>query len=389
MGPARPRNAHTMMVPLSKTEKVTFWRILARHVRPRASVSWSFPRSSEKSTTSAVSIATGVPAAPMAMPMSAAARAGASFTPSPTMPRVGLQGPHVAREGPSGWYRRWPHTRSARRSPKWASLSAGASPAKTFARPSPTAAATRRAAPSLSPVSMVARTPALRRPATSSGAPRRTESATASAPNSRRRAPTHTTVCPLRSQAAALVPSGPSRGHPTSPASFRLPTRRAWPSTEAATPRPSRVSYSSTSSLGATPRAAASASTAAASGWEDCASTLASQNSNSASVRPGVTATSRTLYRPSVSVPVLSRASEPSRPSASRYCPPLISTPLLAAAARPLTTVAGVERTSAHGHPSTSSTQASLSHSSRSAAPPARLVGMMAISAAATMTTGV
>jgi hypothetical protein len=54
--------------------------------RPSRIVSAIFPRSSCISAMSAVSMAASVPAAPIAMPMLAVAIAGASFTPSPTMP---------------------------------------------------------------------------------------------------------------------------------------------------------------------------------------------------------------------------------------------------------------------------------------------------------------
>ena len=57
-----------------------------------------------------------------------------------------------------------------------------------------------------------------------------------------------------------------------------------------------------------------------------------------------------------VSVPVLSKARARSRPISSRYSPPRINTPPRAAAARPLTTATGVAITSAHGQAMTSTT---------------------------------
>ena len=61
---------------------------------------------------------------------------------------------------------------------------------------------------------------------------------------------------------------------------------------------------------------------------------------------------------PSVMVPVLSIAMRVSLRASSRYTPPLIRMPRRAAAARPLTTVTGVEITSAQGQAMTSSTSA-------------------------------
>ena len=64
--------------------------------------------------------------------------------------------------------------------------------------------------------------------------------------------------------------------------------------------------------------------------------------------------TSVTPNLPSVSVPVLSKASAFSPPMFSRCTPPLISTPLRAAWAMPANTAAGVPNASAHGEAATS-----------------------------------
>ncbi len=64
------------------------------------------------------------------------------------------------------------------------------------------------------------------------------------------------------------------------------------------------------------------------------------------------------LGLPSVTVPVLSRATTLILRASSRYTPPLIRMPRRAAADRPLTTVTGVEMTRAQGQPITSSTSA-------------------------------
>jgi hypothetical protein len=59
-----------------------------------------------------------------------------------------------------------------------------------------------------------------------------------------------------------------------------------------------------------------------------------------------------------VSVPVLSKATARTLLSASRNAPPLISTPLRAAALMALTTLTGVLITSAQGQATTSSARA-------------------------------
>ena len=68
--------------------------------------------------------------------------------------------------------------------------------------------------------------------------------------------------------------------------------------------------------------------------------------------------TSTTRSSPFVSVPVLSNATQRTPASRSRCAPPLISTPLRAAAASADTTETGVEITSAHGQEMTRSTSA-------------------------------
>ena len=59
-----------------------------------------------------------------------------------------------------------------------------------------------------------------------------------------------------------------------------------------------------------------------------------------------------------VKVPVLSTAMALIRYPVSRNCPPFTKMPRRAAAVRPLTTVTGVEMTSAHGQAMTSITRA-------------------------------
>ncbi len=57
--------------------------MLAKTVRPSSMAATMLAKLSSSSTMSAASRATSVPVRPMAMPMSALRRAGASFTPSP------------------------------------------------------------------------------------------------------------------------------------------------------------------------------------------------------------------------------------------------------------------------------------------------------------------
>ncbi len=66
----------------------TFTRMVCTVARPRRTANGSLDKSSDISATSAVSSATSVPAAPMAMPTSAVASAGASLMPSPTIATV-------------------------------------------------------------------------------------------------------------------------------------------------------------------------------------------------------------------------------------------------------------------------------------------------------------
>ncbi len=81
--PARVRARNTALMPRAR---VMFWTRIAWVVRDSRTNCGNLRRSSSISATPAVSMAVSVPAAPMAKPMSARARAGASLIPSPTMP---------------------------------------------------------------------------------------------------------------------------------------------------------------------------------------------------------------------------------------------------------------------------------------------------------------
>ena len=100
--------------------------------RPISTASATLAMSSATSTTSADSLAAVEPRAPMAMPTSAAARTGASLTPSPTM--ITGRGSIAATAF---------------------TLSSGSSPARTSVMPRPSATAA--AVPWPSPVSMTVR----------------------------------------------------------------------------------------------------------------------------------------------------------------------------------------------------------------------------------------
>ena len=71
---------------------------------------------------------------------------------------------------------------------------------------------------------------------------------------------------------------------------------------------------------------------------------------------PAVAMTSFTRGSPRVSVPVLSNATTRTSASRSRWAPPLMSTPFLAAAESAATIETGVEITSAQGQAMTRST---------------------------------
>ena len=107
---------------------------------------------------------------------------------------------------------------------------------------------------------------------------------------------------------------------------------------------------------GLTPWAAAWARMAWAMGWLLRASSAATRASSSASLWPFSGTTVSTASLPSVTVPVLSKATTFSRAGLSRCSPPLTRTPARAAAAMAATTVTGVEITRAQGQAMTSST---------------------------------
>ena len=80
-----PSGASTTNSALTASEAMTFWRITRAACRAPRSATGSRERSSDISATSADCRAASVPAAPMAIPTGAAASAGASLMPSPTI----------------------------------------------------------------------------------------------------------------------------------------------------------------------------------------------------------------------------------------------------------------------------------------------------------------
>ena len=122
-------------------------------------------------------------------------------------------------------------------------------------------------------------------------------------------------------------------------------------------------------------------------GCSDRDSTAAAYRSTSASVRSPIDVTPVTDSVPVVTVPVLSKATTRTSARRSRKAPPLISTPLRAAADNAATIETGVEITSAQGHEMTSSTSDRYSQVDASA--PAASGGTIATTAARAITDGV
>ncbi len=84
-GRRSPKNTRVTSASITPEAMATFWITTDRARRARRTAKGSAVRSSDMSTTSALSIAASLPAPPIAMPTVARASAGASLTPSPTM----------------------------------------------------------------------------------------------------------------------------------------------------------------------------------------------------------------------------------------------------------------------------------------------------------------
>mmetsp|Transcript_16482 Transcript_16482/g.49215 ORF Transcript_16482/g.49215 Transcript_16482/m.49215 type:complete len:219 (-) Transcript_16482:1574-2230(-) len=209
--------------PLKTSEKNRFARMREKVARPSSNARATSPSRSLTSTTSAASIAICAPA-PTATPRSAAASAGPSFTPSPTMATV---------------------RPSALRAWIFAAFSPGCTRART--RSTPTAAATERAVRSLSPVSIHTCSPWRRSRATAARASGRGASARPRKPTTASFNRTKTTVAPDASNSRAAASSqGPGRsGHTSARVPTATSTRRSPLETVARTPAPTMASKAS------------------------------------------------------------------------------------------------------------------------------------------------
>mmetsp|Transcript_12737 Transcript_12737/g.44242 ORF Transcript_12737/g.44242 Transcript_12737/m.44242 type:complete len:356 (+) Transcript_12737:314-1381(+) len=347
------------------------------------------------STKSAASMATSVPA-PTAIPTSAAASAGASFTPSPTMAT------HVG----------CPPSEAGRCSSRMASaLPAGGTSACTCLMP--TSSPTARAVRQLSPLTMWHSTPILPSAATTppaSGlmASETAKVATSSPPTA---SDTHVLARPSISSRNASASGGSWAPH--SAISARLPTATDSAPTAQRMPLPGTASKPAASGparprthdasvsappdarlgrLALRPEAAgalpaggdaspvtvpdsrpslAYARRARASGCS--LHTSAAATSLSASGRPPLrfdhSLCMVTLGRPSVRVPVLSNTTLRTLPARSSASPPLMRMPCDAPTPVPTITAVGVARPRAHGHAVTSTAMAKSSENMKKLAP--------------------
>ena len=223
----------------------------------------------------------------------------------------------------------------------------------------PTDRATARAAPSLSPDSMI-----VRRSSPCSADTASAEVARGGSPNARRpstrvrpvsRSASHETVWPRASRASASSARAP--GSPAiSAIRPRWPINISRPSTVAVTPRPARAPALRASGT-ASSRARAASTTAVASGCRLPDSTAAASLSSSSSVMPdGRMATSVGL--PTVRVPVLSSATTRTRCAASSASASLTRMPARAATPVPAMMAVGVARPRAQGQEITSTATA-------------------------------
>ena len=273
-------------------------------------------------TTSAVSIATSVPA-PMAIPRSAWARAGASFTPSPTIATF------------------FPALCS---SAILLALSPGSTSAITACTPS--WAAIRFAVASLSPVSMTTSTPASFNAATAAAEVGRGASAIPINATASPSTATQTTVRPVEARSSRRVFIEP-RSTPSRSIRRTFPTATRWPSTRAIAPCPGTFSNFSARTFGI-PFESACFTTASARGCSDSRSTAATKRRTPSSVMPSTT-TSVTSGSPLVSVPVLSRTTAWMRAEVSRAIAFLNRIPRFAPRPVPTMIAVGVARPSASG----------------------------------------
>jgi len=284
-------------------------------------------RSLRTSTMSALSMATSVPA-PMAIPTSARASAGASLMPSPTMATL-------------------PVSASSR---TCASLPSGRTPATTASVP--TCCWMAEAVRSLSPVSMTVRTPIARSSEIAPALVGFTWSAMAIRPSS----------CPPHAKKSGVLPSSArlsarcSRLPSSMPASriiAALPPSASAPSVVPARPRPAtwRKSFTGSWSL---PCSLAYAQMARASGCSLFFSRPNASMSRSPVSMPSAATTSVTSGSPFVMVPVLSSTTVAMSCAFSRASALLIRMPCFAPLPVPTMMAVGVARPSAQGQLMTS-----------------------------------
>mmetsp|Transcript_9075 Transcript_9075/g.28719 ORF Transcript_9075/g.28719 Transcript_9075/m.28719 type:complete len:362 (+) Transcript_9075:762-1847(+) len=223
--------------------------------RPRCNATGTESRSLRVSTTSAASTATSVPA-PTAMPTSAWASAGASFTPSPTMHtpswRSALPTPSTLTREPLG-------TPLRCRDATWSALSCGSTWEMTLAGGMPTRDAIDLAHAALSPVNIQTDSPMLCSALMAAAASARGVSSSAAMPTTCPPSAANTTVLPSFSSRrarphihsscdacwrAASAPSSSAadgRWRPCSRSRRRVPTATGNPPSVATTPRPGTV----------------------------------------------------------------------------------------------------------------------------------------------------
>ena len=273
-------------------------------------------------TTSAASIAISVPA-PMAIPISALVRAGASLMPSPTIATFPFS------------FRRL----------MTASFPSGRTPAMTSSTPA--CAPMARAVRSLSPVSITTRIPIFCSSFTARGLSSLMTSATAIIPS----------IFPSSLKNSGVFPSSESFAACSSICfertaffviSARLPPQSSFPFRFATRPFPGSAEKSLTSSR-ARPFSSASARIARASGCSLLCSSAKAPFKSSSSLTPSAGTRSVTCGSPLVMVPVLSSATICVFPVFSRETAVLNIVPCFAPIPFPTMIATGVARPSAHG----------------------------------------
>ena len=178
-------SASPMMGTCTANTKRTALRMLLSMRRPWRMAATMRAKLSSSSTSAAASRATSVPRSPIAMPTSAALRAGASFTPSPVMATTSPLARSSCTRRSLCWGLRRAHRSTWRsRSLREASSSpSSCAPVMTSGRSDrPTCWAMARAVAGWSPVIMITRTPARRHSASAAGTSVRGGSARATRP---------------------------------------------------------------------------------------------------------------------------------------------------------------------------------------------------------------